>query len=605
MGSFPDEVYVGIPKNHQEKGSSQLFQLKHPLDQTAQLLAGLIKEDLPELDGKRIDEQTELILNEFKESVTLDQLIASPPPILSSLIQLIHQIYPAELFESILALWPPTFPIQNPAQRALLLYFISLIPQFEADKAFIFIQWLSLILPPKGWYGESSAVSNDLKAICRFRNNKKDKPLWALVDNENVMTVYDASLNEISRGTITRKDLIPPCQIKFTSDCSNHPKVITLFDENTAELFSANNTPLPVMLSHLGELIPPIPGKPNPKKQYSVPTLLPSITYLVLYQILTAPDMRIIHTISHYTVTKISEIGIQMAECLLDIFAHAGKVNQLLVSITGYEFREPTLTPDTVLRSNSFLTCMFKVYYDRYGRLFYERFLKHCIEYVDASGDIQIQANQDPEGRAKTLLFTVLKAFMSSRGAISPEMRHLGQILKLIVASRFNDFGATYNTIVGFYCLRFFNAIFSSPTGFDSTLHLQHRETLIPFSQLLQLVFNRMPLTGKWEGYSSWNNRLEHHTFPQMTNFILSLCDIGSDSPKPNYKYPDDERLGYCLQFVMESINKVPKPFTEQYTNTESSLWKPVNWNLSSFFLSFFKETRVDLNMKQNPNEEK
>ena len=125
----------------------------------------------------------------------------------------------------------------------------------------------------------------------------------------------------------------------------------------------------------------------------------------------------------------------------------------------------------------------------------------------------------------------------------------------------------------------------------------------IPFSQLLQLIFNRVPLSGKWEGYSPWNERLQHHTFPQLTNFILSLCDIGPDSPKPDYKVPDDERLGFCLQYVMEAINKVPDAFNEQYQAFDSSSpWKPVNWNLSSFFLSFFKETRIDLTMKEKSN---
>lgn len=601
MGNLPDSQYLGIPRQGDTLPEAELFHLNSPIDGFDALINQIQESELPQIEGHPINHFADAIISQFTQEALLINILQNPPDILANLIDIAHSTLSPQIFSDILAFWPPVIPGSDPKVRSFILFLVSLIPRMA--NPFLFIQWISLTLPPSSWYGESSSTSKSLKAIGKIRIRPKDKePSWAVLTQTNELTLYDSNLNELHSGNVSSIEVSGE-KLAINSSNSELPSLI-IPEKGTLTLWQ-NFGPLPVMISSIGEQhIPPKGTFPN-KITYTIPRLIPGVLYSTLYELLIEDDMRIVTTLCFYKVTKIPENGVNVAAAVFDIFAYAGRVNQLLIAVAGSEFRDPQLTPETVLRSNSFLTCLFKLFYERFGRSFYDRLLKKCIEYIDRAGDMGLNNREGVDGEPQRKLFTVIKAFMSSGSAIPPEMRHLGQILKFIVASRFNDFGATYNTVMGFFCLRFFNAIFSNPQGYDSNieLHGQSTQTLIPFSQLLQLVFNRMPLTGKWEQYSKWNQRLTHHTFPQLTNFIMSLCDLNE---VPTYQPPTEERLREALQIVTNTIASAPEAFSAQYNlftsngiNTPAgNPWYPVSWSIASFFLSFFKETRIDLSQR-------
>jgi hypothetical protein len=191
---------------------------------------------------------------------------------------------------------------------------------------------------------------------------------------------------------------------------------------------------------------------------------LPPALYSAVYEALTADDLLVVRSLMHYTVAKVSE-GVPLAEALLDIFAQAGRVNQLVLGLVGAEFDVSAEDIAMSLRSNTHLTNLFKVFATRYGAPYKEKVIQKIINFVVAAGDLRLKYADQPEAlRHKTqkLLFSSLDVILRSGKHIAPQIRHLASVIKAVTGCRFNSKRATFNALSSFFYLRFISVPFAN-----------------------------------------------------------------------------------------------------------------------------------------------
>jgi hypothetical protein len=174
-----------------------------------------------------------------------------------------------------------------------------------------------------------------------------------------------------------------------------------------------------------------------------------------------------------------------------------------LLTVIGIEFSRDELMPNTVLRVNTHVTNLFKAWFMRFARPYWDTVLSKLVDYVISAGDIAVSHPEQPDAeKAEKVLFTVFKYILSSGSAIPPQLRHLTSILKAATITRFNTKHAADNTLVGYICLGFITAVISFPADYRESfgeLSPEAMRMLMLFAQLLQTPINLVKLEERYE----------------------------------------------------------------------------------------------------------
>jgi hypothetical protein len=400
--------------------------------------------------------------------------------------------------------------------------------------------------------------SSFIKACCVCHRKRKmfndDTIFWAVLDLHNHFTLYNTTNGELT--VHVEADI---GSIKL----SHSGKTVKLFDRNGIRV--KRIIPLDPSQNELWPKVMNLSTLPKlPLFFTNVATPIPDILLFALNEILLTPDRTAIRAITHYSVSSVSK-GYDLAEALFDIFAYAGKVNDLITFLAASEFSVPELTQNTVIRGNSHLTNMFKVFFKRFGVKYYESFLKRIVLYIDSKGDLMLKRPVEANSqRAQTMVFTVLNRISGSLKHVPLEIRHFASILKQAAALRFNSKQATYNTISGFFYLRFVSSIISNPLETDPSLQLQSQWTnvMIPAAQLMMTPFNLIQMGGKYDVFNSWNKILTKKIFPNLIEFVFSIAVCPEE---PVYQPPSKERLREALNVVWNKIGESNGEFVKMY----------------------------------------
>lgn len=531
---------------------------------------------------------------------------SSESQFLQSLREIIRSKMQVSLASKIFNFWPPVVPDCNSDMKDLLYLIIKIIhSSSDHMKA---LHWFSRNMFPATWHGIISQTNSILKALCVCKV-KKDT-FWAELNSDKVFKLYMVKNDQLvvnAKGTVGSiqinndtisimstkgkviKKIVPsdPEQISFWTDVKKE------FDQGKKE------SAFPLTFT---SYIQPIPASVFP----------------ALYEALIADDMHLVNSIIFYKVAKIDS-GPQLVESLFDIFAYAGKVNQFLITLVTSEFSKNAVTRDQILRGNSHLTNLFKVYYKRYGIRYYNSFFKNIIKYIDKNHQINLKQLDTCDIEAcTTVIFKVINKVVHSSLHIPIEMRHLASILRACAIHKFNSKQAAFNTLNGFFWLRFLSSMLANPSSVDPSIQLEHRDSLVAISKLLTRVFNLQTFDGNYERFSVLNNEMNKVIFPQLINFILSIADFealldGGPSyttteganlnngmnesiqgfQPPFYKRPDKETLKKELNFVLQTISNASKEFKNKYNElrTKPELTYPlVGWSVGIFFQQFFEE---------------
>jgi hypothetical protein len=290
---------------------------------------------------------------------------------------------------------------------------------------------------------------------------------------------------------------------------------------------------------------------------------------------------------------------VRMASALLDVFAHAGKVNQLLVALASLEFGSVEAKEANICRENSSLTNMFKVFYQRFGRRYYDNVVKKVIQNLDQVGDIGLAAPQAKDaGRIGQLMFTTIDAIVSGIGFLTPPMHHMASIIRAATGLRFNSKRTTYNALSLFFFTRFVTAIFANPASFDEEFRSKTDPKVflpkvsIPFSQLMQTPFNRLPLSKKYDTLECLNAKLVSVYLPKLYKFLMDVATVPAQPV--HYDPPDQAKLTESLEFLMEITAKGYDQFAKTYREgcERPGRNPPIAWSIAIYFLKFFQENK-------------
>jgi hypothetical protein len=318
---------------------------------------------------------------------------------------------------------------------------------------------------------------------------------------------------------------------------------------------------------------------------------VPDSFYYGFYQSVIADDLVLLRTFTHFSVCKVQE-GVPMIRALMDIFAYAGKVNALLSALCAMDFDNDALQSTGVLRTNSHLTNLVKVFVMKFGAAYFHNITEKLIEYVLQAGDVSLKAvEQCDKMRVQQMVVTALHTVLKSGPLVPRHMRHLAAVLKSTAAVRFNRKQAVYHTLSGFFFLRFFTGAIMDATLFEgyrpAPPNIQ-ATVLIPFAQLLQIPLNLNVYSGRYEIFDGWNHHFIKHIFPQLLRFTNSLADMDE---VPEYPAPDQVTVQRALGLLIDRMVKNQEPFEERYREVISSTktTSPMNWNFAAFLMSFFK----------------
>jgi hypothetical protein len=189
------------------------------------------------------------------------------------------------------------------------------------------------------------------------------------------------------------------------------------------------------------------------------------------------------------------------------------------------------------------------------------------------------------------MLMTSLRTIIRSRPSIPPEFSHIAAVLKGVSGYRFNSKQAVFNTLSGFFSLRFLNGQLATwhDENFDPRDEGQSA-FLAQFSQLLQSPLSLVVYGGSSDTYVEWNHHLIKHVFPELMNFTLSLADA---QEMPEYPPPSPDGLQKALGLVMQTMAENKDKFLARYAQIAGHTQErtPITWALGPFLMSFFKCT--------------
>jgi hypothetical protein len=526
---------------------------------------------LPPIGGQPAPQIHARLVAAFDATTTQD-LTANPPPPIATLRDIIIEQFRQDAggFQSLFGTWPPQFPDGSSTLATLLLFVATLLR--DVARPLEVLRWLTAAVCPADWHGSSPADSDILYVVSMTK--VKGKVQYAMLDRKRYLRV-DATNND---GREMR--CVMSAKVKNVAMSGKGLKFT--FDDNTTKSIAMPNPgswvthpPFPLVLSSL-------------EAPFPLPLLI------AFFNCLTGSDMIVFRALIHFGVIPLSD-GVPFIDALIDVFAYAGKIDQFLVTVIGMEFSKAELKYNTVLRSNTHVTNLFKAWLQRFDRPYFDLFLANAIDYIVSVGDIGLShpENADIE-KAETLLFTVFEQILASGPVIPAEIRHLASVLRALAIARFNSKQATYNTLAGFICLRFITATIADPVLFrphTEPFSPEIMRMLMPFSQLLQTPVNLAPLDGRFEGFAGMNRRIEAEVWPKLINWVLSVGDLPE---KPKYEQPREADALNSITVVLTALSSHFPAFKAQYEAlvAEEPQAHPITWSLSALFSSLFEEAR-------------
>jgi hypothetical protein len=238
---------------------------------------------------------------------------------------------------------------------------------------------------------------------------------------------------------------------------------------------------------------------------------------------------------------------------------------------------------------------VFKEFSGRFAARYLEKVIGRMSKYVAQFDTIDMKS-ESPADKMQVfkMVLTCLDTIMRSSRFVPDEFRHIAAILKGVSGVRFNKRQATFNTLSGFFCLRFVTASLSfwedpakSPQKGKAKAKVAAPSIKIAtFSQLLQTPLSLLPFGGN---YATWNHHIIGRIFPDLLNFTFGLADC---TELPQYPAPRDEVVRRALLTVVEAMTEAKDRLdrrSEQLLRNPNQ-GHPVRWALGIFLLSFFKD---------------
>jgi hypothetical protein len=543
---------------------------------------------LPALNSRPLAEQADALVAAFDSAADLVTAKAPPAPDpLPAFAAAIRGALDPRALSQVLNTSPPSAP-NSPRERALLYFLLSLIARAANPHAVV--RWLGRAAAAPDWHAPLARHFLKAFCVCTVRGDparRKGHPgdaatHWATLDHANKFELFrfgdadlepcgSAQLGEVGRGRTPRS-------LRIVAATGEPFGEIEPVEERQVALWlQAVQSPQTAAVPH---------------EIFFRHRLVPDSFYYSFYQALVSDDLVLLRTFGHFSVCKIAE-GMPVARAFLDIFAYAGKVNALLTALGALDFESDALQTTAVLRTNSHLTNMFKVFVSKFGTDYFNGLVTKLMDFILQAGDLKLKTlEQCDKMRVQRMIVGSIKAVLKSGGLVPVHIRHLAFVLKSLAAVRFNRKQAIYNTLAGFFYLRFLIGAMMDATLFEGyrppPADVQ-ATVLIPFAQMLQTPLNLNVYSARYDIFADWNHHFIKHVFPELMAFTWGLADLDG---VPEYPAPDQMAVQRALGVLLDCMIKNKEAFEERYRDLTAAGTKqvsPVSWSFSSFLISFFK----------------
>jgi hypothetical protein len=527
----------------------------------------------------------ETLLGTF-EQLPVKSIFSGTTPILQDFKTAIGSVISGAHISYIYGHWPPELP-REPKVQTMALYIRELIKRCAQPKNVL--MWATATIGDPKLLVKAPPSANHITALFlgrkRRRIGRDNHFYWITLTpgGGHAFQISKGALKPIWSGPVasfTMKNR----KVKLLGDKKQKLKSFSLIDPRQINLWQQSGGSL--------ERLPPLPMLLSMVEKPYPDDLLQSF-----YDDITSDDMLFVRALPHAGPGSTEKDGLALASAMLDVFAHAGKVNQLLVALASIDFGSDSVDATNICRENSSLTNMFKVFFQRYGRPYYEQVIRPIIDQIDDLGDLGLLAPKESDSdKIGGIMFGALDAIVAGLPHIRPEIHHMASILKMFSAIRFNTRRATYNTLSLFFFTRYVTAIFANPPTYDEAFKPKSDprafliKITIPFSQMMQTPFNRLTMTKKYEPLQSLNDKLTNVYFAKLSDFLLQVAD----TPKEPVAYPppSKEQLNTSLNYILDRAIKSYDQLAAKYSETlaNPTRYTPVAWSVGSYFLQFFRE---------------
>lgn len=209
--------------------------------------------------------------------------------------------------------------------------------------------------------------------------NMDKTPYWVTLSHDKELVVINSATgNEILRSKVDQIEKIPNSKsIKAIQD--NGSIVIRLFseEETLKNVWVTKNPRFPLCLPSYAQ---------NP----------PNIVLRAFEEALLQPDTLVLRSMLHHEVIKLRQ-ATEIRKSLFIVFSSAGLSHRFISTCVSYEIADSHMTEQTILRSNSCLTALFKVYYELFSKEFFDNVLFKIIEKIDSVSSINIKTPDEAE----------------------------------------------------------------------------------------------------------------------------------------------------------------------------------------------------------------
>lgn len=493
----------------------------------------------------------QVIVADLISNNKIDELYEHSSEPLDQLKRSLNELLSPE-FTSILTKMFPLDPVrvfeQYPEMKSSFAAIASLVRENTMNNGFI--EWIGQELTPTEWHNNTSYEGRHFKKCGIYEKHKtvirSNDPNWALVTPDNIFKLIKVDNGqEIMKFHVDHIDRSRSGNsVRVWSDKNTIGVRLITADRSLKESWLMKEPPMPLFLPYF--------NSHAPKELFDS-----------FYQALISPDTYVLRAMLHHEVLRMKNAGQSMKD-LFTIFSNEGLVHQFLTTVVATEFKQSALTENTILRGNSHLTSLFKVYNELFGQEFYKKILRPIIDRVDEAGNLGIKEQKTEN---ITLVYELLNfaidTFLSGQKYISPQFRHMASVLKTMTITLLRTKHAVFNALSNFVCLRYTTAIVTNPAEFDRDGKQTKDMTgiSVPFAQLLQIPFNLQPLTERYGYLGDFNEKIIDR-YEEIYNFVIAVADINE---KVEYPKPSKEELHKAIERLLKNISETKEAFLRRF----------------------------------------
>lgn len=501
----------------------------------------------------------------------INELYERPSEPLEQLLDALRGIISPEFIMKLLDTYPVNLSLLSslPREAQLSLAAVaSLVHENRANKKFL--EWVGNAMVSQDWNGKTSGEGHHIRNAGLFDAHRGHGKFWVILTpaNEVKMFKYDDG----SESARFHADHIDTSRSGKTLRIWKDPKTLgarlVLENKNVRDRWLSVDPLLPMSVPYYG---PVVPGE----------------LVKAFHNALVQPDTYVLRAILDQAVIKMTGVAEAMKD-LYTVFAFNGLVHRLLLTTCGMDFAENKTGGG--LAQSKFMTELFRVFYAKFGKPYYEQVIMPISIKVTDAGELGIKDGvRMKQSEVGELLNNAITRLLNEERLIPAEFRHVASVLKSVTATAATTRQNVFSVLSSFFYLRFVTAVLADPQFFEPDVPISetHQQLVIPFAQLLQVPLGLESISERYSNATEIADTVIDR-YPEIYHLVLSMAEI---EEMPVYNVPSEDELNKALLRLMDKLNGSREAFITRYVDFYETDWdkSAVSYTLCELITKMFK----------------